>query len=60
MIPISEKLEKGRQSVFDWFSKIFLKASADKCHLIASSKAPVDIQISGILVNPGLNFWAFI
>ena len=34
----------------DCFSENFLKASADKCHLIASSKVPVDIQISDIKV----------
>ena len=46
MIPILEKLEKSIQSMFDWFSENFLKANADKCHSIASSKVPVDIQIS--------------
>ena len=51
MIPILEKLEKGIQSMFDWFSENFLKASTDKCHLIASSKVPVDIQISDIKVT---------
>ena len=51
MIPILEKLEKGIQSMFDWFSENFLKANADKCHLIASSKVPVDIQISDIKVT---------
>ena len=51
MIPIFEKLEKGIQSMFDWFSEKFLKANADKCHLIASSKVPVDIQISDIKVT---------
>ena len=51
MTPILEKLEKGIQSMFDWFSENFLKANADKCHLIASSKVPVDIQISDIKVT---------
>ena len=37
--------------MFDWFSENFLKAIADKCHLIASSKVPVDIQISDIKVT---------
>ena len=37
--------------MFDWFSENFLKANADKCHLIASSKVPVDIQISDIKVT---------
>ena len=51
MIPILEKLEKGIQIMFDWFSENFLKANADKCHLIASSKVPVDIHISDIKVT---------
>ena len=38
------KLEKRIQSMFDWFSENFLKANADKCHLIASSKVPVHIR----------------
>ena len=37
--------------MFDWFSEKFLKANADKCHLIASSKVPVDIQIPDIKVT---------
>ena len=37
--------------MFDWFSENFLKADADKCHLIASSKVPVHIQISDIKVT---------
>ena len=36
--------------MFDWFSENFLKANADKCHLMTSSKVPVDIQISDIKV----------
>ena len=51
MISISEKFEKGIQSMLDWFSENFLKANADKCHLIASCKIPVDIQISDIKVT---------
>ena len=39
------------QSMFDWFSENFLKANADKCHLIASSKVPIDIQISNIKIT---------
>ena len=48
MIYILENLEKG---MFDWFSENFLKANADKCHLIDSFKVPVDIQISDIKVT---------
>ena len=51
MMPISEKLEKVIQSMFDWFSENFSEANADKCHLISSSKAPVNIQISNIKVT---------
>ena len=51
MILILEKLENGIQSLFDWFSENVLKANADKCHLIASSKIPVDIQISDVKVT---------
>ena len=51
MILISEKREKAIQIIFDWFSENFLKAKADKCHLISSSKVPDDIQISEIKVT---------
>ena len=51
MISILEKLEKGIQSMFDWFSENLLKASADKCYLIASSEVLVDIQISDVKVT---------
>ena len=37
--------------MFDWFLEKFLKTNADKCHLIASSKVPVNIQISNIKVT---------
>ena len=51
MIPTLEKLKKGIQSMFDWSSENILKANADKCHLIASSKVPADIQISDLKVT---------
>ena len=51
MILILEKLEKDIQSMFDWCQKNFLKTSADKCHLIASSKVLGDIQIFSIKVT---------
>ena len=44
-------LEKGIQSMFDWFSENFLKANTNKCHLTANSKVPADIQISNIKVT---------
>ena len=37
--------------MFDWFSENFLKANAGKCHLIASFKVLVDIQISDTKVT---------
>ena len=48
MFPILKKLEKSIKSMFVWFSKSFLKANAEKCHLIASSKILVGTQISTI------------
>ena len=51
MIPILEKFEKAIQSMLDWFSENILKSNGDKCHLIASSKVQVDIQISDIKVT---------
>ena len=50
MILILEKLEKSIQSMLDWFSENILKVNTDKCHLIASSKVPVNIRISYIKV----------
>ena len=46
MIRILEKFEKAIQNMLDWFSDNILKSNVDKCHLIASSKVQVDIQIS--------------
>ena len=62
MIHILEKLEKGIQSIFDWFSENFLQVNANKCHLIASSKVPVDIQISDIkgTSESRVELWTFI
>ena len=37
--------------MFNFFSVSFLKPSADKCHLITSSKVPVDIQMFDIKVT---------
>ena len=51
MIHILQKIEKGIQSMFDWFSENFLKTSADKCPLIAGSTVPIDIQIFNIKVT---------
>ena len=51
MITILEKLEKGIQNMFDWFSENFLKTNADKYHLIVSSNVPVDTQMCNIKVT---------
>ena len=48
MIPNLENLEKSIQIMSDCFSENILKTNADKCHLIASSKVPVNFQISNI------------
>ena len=37
--------------IFDWFTKNFLKGNADKCHLISSSKTPVENEVSNITVT---------
>ena len=51
MIRILEKFEKAIQNMLDWFSYNILKSNVDKCHLIASSKVQVDIQISDTKVT---------
>ena len=51
MIRILEKFEKAIQNMLDWFSDNILKSNVDKCHLIASSKVQVDIQISDTKVT---------
>ena len=56
MTHILEKLEKGIQNMFHWFSENFLKVNAYKCHLNASSKVPIDIQISDIKVTTESTF----
>ena len=48
MIPNLEKLEESIQIMSDWFSENILKTNTDKCHLITSSKVPVNFQISNI------------
>ena len=40
----------GIDKIFDWFKKAFLKGNADKCHLITSSKTPVEIEASNITI----------
>ena len=40
-----KKLEKVGKILFEWFSSNFLKANADKCHLILSTYEPFSINI---------------
>ena len=40
-----EKLEELGKVLFDWFSSNFLKAIADKCHLILSTDEPFSINV---------------
>ena len=40
-----EKLEELGTVLFEWFSNIFLKGNADKCHLILSTDEPFSINI---------------
>ena len=44
------------------FDTDFHKGYADKCHLITSSKTPVEIKVSNIIIisEEKLNFWEFI
>ena len=46
MIFVLGQLNGGIDKIFDCFKKKFLKGNADKCHLITSSKAPVEIKVS--------------
>ena len=37
--------------MFHWFTENVLKGNVDKCHLITSSKTPVEIEVSNITVT---------
>ena len=50
MISVLGQIKGGIDKIFVWFKKICLKGSADKCHLITSSKAPVEIELSSIII----------
>ena len=41
-----DSLQGALEKMFYWFSTNNLVANADKCHLLTSSKTPVDIHIS--------------
>ena len=46
-----EKLEELGRVLFDWFSSNFLKAIADKCHLILSTDEPFSINIDNEVIK---------
>lgn len=48
-----EKLQEGGKLLFEWFSNSFLKANADKCHLILKTCElfPINIDRSLIVVT---------
>ena len=46
---ILEKLEEVGKVLFEWFSNNFLKANADKCHLILSTDEPLGINLNNRL-----------
>ena len=41
-----DNLQGALEKMFHWFSRSHLEANAGKCHLLTSSKTPVDIHIS--------------
>ena len=45
------KLEKVGKVLFEWFSNKFLKANADKCHLILSTDEPFSINIDNEVIK---------
>ena len=46
-----EKLEEVGKVLFEWFSNNFLKANADKCHLILSTDDPFSINIDSEIIK---------
>ena len=50
MISVLGQLKGGIDEIFYWFTKNFHKGNADKCHLITSSKAHVEMEVSNIAV----------
>ena len=50
-----EKLEKVGKVLFEWFSNNFLKANADKCHLILSTDEPFSINIDNEVIKNSNN-----
>ena len=50
-----EKLEEVGKVLFEWFSNNFLKANADKCHLILSADEPFSINIDNEVLKNSNN-----
>ena len=50
-----EKLEEVGEVLFEWFSNNFLKANADKCHLILSKDEPFSINIDNEVIKNSSN-----
>ena len=50
-----EKLEELGKVLFEWFSNIFLKANADKCHLILITDKPFSINIDNEVIKNSKN-----
>ena len=50
-----ERLEEGGNVLFEWFLNNFLKANADKCHLILSTDEPFSINIDNEVIKNSNN-----
>ena len=50
-----EKLEEVGKVLFEWFSNNFLKANADKCHLLLSTDEPFSININNEVIKNSNN-----
>ena len=50
-----EKLEEVVKVLFEWFSNNFLKANADKCHLILSTDKPFSINVENEFIKSSNN-----
>ena len=46
-----ENLEEVGKVLFEWFSENFLKANADKCHLLLSADKPFSINIDNKFIK---------
>ena len=58
-----EKLEEVGKVLFEWFSNNFLKANADKCHLILNTDEPFSFNVDNEVIKSrnnekllGINF----